>query len=136
MLVRLSSSAHYPQCACALQGYFAYHLFGLLWTNQVIVGFGYLVIAHCIGQYYWNRGIRSDMSSFPVLTGIRTAGRYHIGSVAFGGFIVAVIQFVRLLLEYVDRKSKKMQRNNPAARWLMCCLRYCLWCAAYLPRAQ
>ena len=62
--------------------------------------------------------------------------RYHIGSVAFGGFIVAVIQFVRLLLEYVDRKSKKMQRNNPAARWLMCCLRYCLWCAAPLPRVQ
>ena len=65
-----SHSAH------TLQGYFVYHLFGLLWTNQVIVGFGYLVIAHCIGQYYWNRGIRSDMSSFPVLTGIRTAGRY------------------------------------------------------------
>lgn len=115
--------------AAAVQYYLAYHLFGLLWTNQVIVGFGYVVIAHCIAQYYWTRGIRSEMSTFPVLTGIYTAARYHMGSIAFGAFIVAVIQFVRLVLEYLDRKTKKLQQNNPAARWAMCCLRYCLWCA-------
>jgi Plasma-membrane choline transporter len=115
--------------AVALQGYFGYHLFGLLWTNQVIVGFGYVVIAHCIGQYYWYRGIRAQMSSIPVLTGMRTALRYHMGSTAFGGFVVAVIQFVRIALEYVDRKTKKMQQGNPLAKWCMCCLRYCLWCA-------
>ena len=119
-----------------LQGYFGYHLFGLLWTNQVIVGFGYLVIAHCIGQYYWTRGLREHMTNHPVLTGIRVALRYHLGSVAFGGFIVAVIQFVRLLLEYMDRKTKKMQKNNVAAKWLMCCLKYCLWCAATPSNAQ
>lgn len=106
---------------------FAYHLFGLLWTNQFINGFGYLVIAHSVGQYYWTRGLRADMTTFPVLTGIWVAARYHMGSIAFGAFIIAVIQFIRLLLEYIDRKTKKMQKGNPAARWVMCCLRYCLW---------
>lgn len=112
-----------------LQYMFAYHLFGLLWTNQFINGFGYLVIAHSVGQYYWTRGLRADMTTFPVLTGLWVAARYHMGSVAFGAFIVAVIQFVRLLLEYLDRKTKRMQKGNPAARWIMCCLRYCLWYA-------
>ena len=111
-----------------LQYMFAYHLFGLLWTNQFINGFGYLVIAHSVGQYYWTRGLRSEMTTFPVMTGLWIAARFHMGSVAFGAFIVAVIQFVRLLLEYLDRKTKRMQKGNPAARWIMCCLRYCLWC--------
>lgn len=115
-----------------MQYFFAYHLFGLLWTNQFIVGFGYVVIAHCIGQYYWTRGLRAQMTAMPVVTGMYTAARYHLGSIAFGGFIVAVIQFVRLLLEYIDRKTKKMQQGNPAAKWVMCCLRYCLWCAPAL----
>ena len=57
-----------------------------------------------------------------------TAARYHIGTVAFGGFIVAVIQFVRLLLEYLDRKTKKFTKRNAAARWAVCCCRCLLWC--------
>lgn len=113
-----------------LQYFLAYHIFGLLWTNQFIVGFGYVVIAHCVGQYYWTRGMRKEMTSHPVLTGMRVATLNHLGTIAFGSFLVALIQFVRLLLEYIDRKTKKMQQGNPAAKWIMCCLRYCLWCAA------
>ena len=113
----------------ALQYFLAYHIFGLLWTNQFIVGFGYVVIAHCVGQYYWTRGIRKEMTSFPVATAIKVATLHHLGTIAFGSFLVALIQFVRLLLEYIDRKTKKMQQGNPAAKWVMCCLRYCLWCA-------
>jgi hypothetical protein len=30
-------------------------------------------------------------------------------SIALGAFLVAVIQFVRVLLEYIDRKTKEMQ---------------------------
>jgi choline transporter-like protein 2/4/5 len=34
---------------------FIYHLFGLLWTNQFIVGFASVVVAGSVAQYYWNR---------------------------------------------------------------------------------
>lgn len=117
-----------------VQYYLAYHIFGLLWTNQFIVGFGYVVIAHCIGEYYWKRGLRSDMTTLPVWTGMKVTILHHLGSIAFGSFIVAVIQFVRLMLEYIDRKTKKMQQGNPAAKWVMCCLRYCLWYAREMDR--
>lgn len=41
---------------------------------------------------------------------------------------MAIIQFVRAVLEYIDRKSKKMQENgNPALKYIMCCLRCLLW---------
>ena len=30
--------------------------------------------------------------------------RYHLGSVAFGSFIIAVVQFARLVLMYIQKK--------------------------------
>jgi hypothetical protein len=38
---------------------FIYHLFGLLWANQFIVGFSSVVVAGAVGSYYWARGDRS-----------------------------------------------------------------------------
>eukprot|EP00882_Tetradesmus_deserticola_P032381 GHRQ01036732.1.p1 GENE.GHRQ01036732.1~~GHRQ01036732.1.p1 ORF type:complete len:143 (+),score=50.40 GHRQ01036732.1:192-620(+) len=35
---------------------FIYHLFGLLWTNQFIVGFCSVVVAGAVANYYWSRG--------------------------------------------------------------------------------
>ena len=35
---------------------FCYHLFGLLWANQFIVGFSSVVVAGAVGSYYWARG--------------------------------------------------------------------------------
>lgn len=35
---------------------FIFHLFGLLWTNQFIVGFCSVVVAGAIANYYWSRG--------------------------------------------------------------------------------
>lgn len=32
--------------------------------------------------------------------------RYHTGSLAFGSLILAIIQIIRVLLEYVDHKLK------------------------------
>jgi choline transporter-like protein 2/4/5 len=37
---------------------FIYHLFGLLWTNQFIVGFASVVVAGAIAQFYWAHGAR------------------------------------------------------------------------------
>lgn len=41
--------------------------------------------------------------------------RYHLGSVALGSFIIAIVQFIRLVLEYIDRKTKQ-QQNKVQAR--------------------
>jgi choline transporter-like protein 2/4/5 len=32
--------------------------------------------------------------------------RYHTGSLAFGAAIIAIVQFIRAVLEYVDHKLK------------------------------
>ncbi|MEE6523568.1 hypothetical protein FKM82_022547 [Ascaphus truei] len=52
--------------------------------------------------------------------------RYHTGSLAFGSLILALVQIVRIILEYLDHKLKASQ--NAFARFLLCCLKCCFWC--------
>ena len=40
---------------------------------------------------------------------IDVLGRFHLGSVAFGSLIIAIVQFIRLVLAYLDRKTKGLQ---------------------------
>lgn len=57
--------------------------------------------------------------------------RYHMGSAAIGSFVVAIIQFVRFLLEYLDKKSKVAQAKAGVGgrflKYCMCCIRCCMW---------
>lgn len=49
--------------------------------------------------------------------------RYHLGSIAFGSFIIAVIQFIRAVLEYVDRQMKTASPGNMVTKYLMACIK-------------
>lgn len=101
-----------------------YHLFGVFWTTQFIAGFGVMMTAGAIASYYWQR---EEMPRGPIRKSIGRATRYHLGSIALGSFIVAVVQFVRAIMEYVNKKTKKLQDTNPVVKLFMCCIRYCLW---------
>ncbi len=41
------------------------------------------------------RGDTSNMSTFPVLTSLKNTVIYHMGSICFGAFIIALIQLIR-----------------------------------------
>ena len=49
--------------------------------------------------------------------------RYHLGTVAFGSFLVALIQFIRMIMKYVE---KKLQQNGTANRAFIICLKVSL----------
>lgn len=52
--------------------------------------------------------------------------RYHLGTVAFGALIIAIVRVIRVILEYIDHKLKKF--DNPFTRCLMCFCKCCFWC--------
>jgi len=113
-----------------LQYMLLYHFFGLLWGIQFITAFGQLVIAGTISDFYWTRGEGSQVS--PVLTSMHRAVWYHLGSVAFGSFIIALFEFVRAILKYVEAKCKEATQGNAASSTLIkysfCCIQCCLAC--------
>ncbi len=52
-------------------------------------------LAGAIATYYFASGVKSEMPTFPVLASMKNTLIYHMGSVAFGGFVIAIVQLIR-----------------------------------------
>lgn len=73
-----------------------------------------------------SQGDSSRMPTFPVVKSMGNAMK-ALGSIALGSLIVAVIQFIRAVLQYIDRKTKAAQGESALLRYVMCCLKCCAW---------
>jgi hypothetical protein len=60
-----------------------------------------IVVAGAIGSWYWaggrQDGDRTQISG-EVGTAMYNATRYHLGTIAFGSLIIAIIRFLRAIL--------------------------------------
>ena len=57
--------------------------------------------------------------------------RYHLGSLAFGSLIIALVQMVRSFLEYLDRKLQSAETDVAKfiLKYVLCvcvCVRTCV----------
>ena len=115
-------------------GWIVYHVFALLWTVQLIKASLDFIIGVAVSAWYFadfEEGAslkRLPAYKWPVGHGIRMVFRYHLGSLALGSFLVALVQLIRLAVEYVDRKTKAAQDSNKLAKAAMCMCKCCLWC--------
>ena len=109
----------------------AYHLFGLLWVNQFLQGVTMVTIAGAVCQYYWTRpnGVgERDLGSYPVASALFRTCRFHLGSIAFGSLIIAIVQFIRICLEYLDKQTRNIQEANKLVKVVMKMVKCCMWC--------
>eukprot|EP00164_Ancoracysta_twista_P009652 GFYU01014362.1.p1 GENE.GFYU01014362.1~~GFYU01014362.1.p1 ORF type:complete len:634 (+),score=225.77 GFYU01014362.1:114-2015(+) len=104
-----------------------YFLFGLLWTLTFIVGIGQMTLAGAIGSWYWVHDKR-EMPSSPVTKAFYRTCRYHLGTLAFGAFIIAVVQMIRIILAYIQAKSEKWAKDNMVIKCMFVCVNCCLAC--------
>ncbi|XP_044255980.1 choline transporter-like protein 1 [Tribolium madens] len=89
------------------------HLVISLWMWQFIIGCQHVVISGAVASYYFARDKSSVVS--PVYTSFYNLVRYHLGSVAFGSFIITIIALIRALIRGLI--------NNKHAKLLVdCCL--------------
>uniref|UniRef100_A0A8D3E318 Choline transporter-like protein n=1 Tax=Scophthalmus maximus TaxID=52904 RepID=A0A8D3E318_SCOMX len=102
------------------------NLFVFLWLVNFTIALGQCTLAGAFASYYWALKKPSDIPACPLYSSFSRAIRYHTGSLAFGSLIVAVVQMVRVVLEYLDHKLKGS--HNACARCLLCCLKCCFWC--------
>lgn len=109
----------------------AVHFFGLLWTQNFIQGVGVLTICGCYVEWYCrdtSDAEQSKMKPNPVMRNYWNTLRYHLGSVAFGSFIIAVVQFIRYLFEYLQKQAQGAEKRSKLVKALICLIRCCLWC--------
>jgi len=102
------------------------NVFGLYWGVFFCSAFAELVLAGVFSQWYWTFNKRTDLPDCSLGTAMWNASVFHLGTVAFGSLIIAIIRMIRTILEYIERKCKKF--NNDLTRCLIWCCKCCLWC--------
>ncbi|KAK7504491.1 hypothetical protein BaRGS_00004357, partial [Batillaria attramentaria] len=103
-----------------------FNLFMLFWLLNFAIALGQITLAGAFASYYWAFDKSKDIPSFPLLSSFWRAFRYHLGSLAFGAFIIAIVQIIRVFLEYLDAKLKGSE--NAVAKFFLKCLKCCFWC--------
>ena len=67
--------------------------------------------------------------SVSVYMSLRWALWYHIGSIAMGSFLIALITFIRIIFEYIVYQYEKVgNKENPVYKAVKCVIRCILWC--------
>ncbi|XP_067829000.1 choline transporter-like protein 2 isoform X2 [Heptranchias perlo] len=103
-----------------------YNIFLFFWLTNFVIALGQVTLAGAFASYYWAFNKPGDMPTFPVFASMGRALRYHTGTLAFGSLLLAIVQVIRVILEYVDQKVKGAQ--NKIAKFLLSCLKCCFWC--------
>ena len=116
-----------------------WHLFMWFWTSGFVNAIGVMVVAGTIGKWYFKKEEeKSEVGSTTLLQALCCVLTYHLGSVAYGSLVIAVIQLIRSIMlcdwrqgvtdRYVDRKFKETQTMNPLVKCGFKCCHCCLFC--------
>lgn len=100
------------------------NLFAYLWFSAFLFAFEEIVLAGVFSNYYWSK--EQLTTFFPLFYSLYITIRYHLGSIAFGSLILAVLRYIRLILEYINRKLTKIQENI-LINFILKCFSCFLW---------
>ncbi|CAF3959337.1 unnamed protein product [Rotaria sordida] len=103
----------------------AFSAFMLFWLIAFVIGFSQLVLAGIYARYYWDRE-RFGVPFSSLLASIFHAFVFHLGTIAFGSLLIAIVKLIRDILEYIEQKVK--DKTGRIARCLFCCCCCCLFC--------
>jgi len=96
-----------------------------LWNKAFLIALGQTIIAGAVCAWFFApRNMKTKTKS--VRNAVWIAFRYHCGSIAFGAFILAVVQMLRWLAYYLERQAKA--QKNRIMQYIMRCIQCCLWC--------
>ncbi|CAL8107889.1 unnamed protein product [Calicophoron daubneyi] len=102
------------------------NLFMFFWLINFVRALAEMTLAGTFAHWYFSRHDPRTMPRCPLWHSFFRAAFYHIGSLAFGSVLIALLQWLRSILEWVETKLKKYDNG-----FTQCCLRCCcccLWC--------
>merc|ERR1711957_5748 len=109
---------------------FAFSFFMYLWIAAFIIACTQCIIAGAVGSWFFTpRGQKLTKPVFAVV--IKNTLLWHLGSMAFGSFILAVVQFIKWMLRWAE-KQLEAQGNKAMAcvlkilRCLVTCFEKCV----------
>ena len=104
-----------------------YSLFGYLWVNAFFMSCLIFVIAGTCAQWYFTSTSDTNGSG-SVMRSVHWVYRYHLGSLAMGAFLIALVQFIRIIFEYYKKQIQKANKDNKVIKAILCITSCCLDC--------
>lgn len=106
-----------------------FNLLCYFWSVQFVYGVGVMMIARVVYRWYFASGKDKKSIGFgSIIQSMMVVVFFHLGSVAFGSFIIAVVQVVRSFVMWLDMKSTQTKSRNPIVKFLFKLCHCCLWC--------
>lgn len=110
-----------------------FNLFAILWVIAFLLSMEKFIVGAACSIWYFNQlpnNETAEAGKSPVAKAYYWAIRYHLGSLAFGSFLLAVIWAIRIMFEYAlqQMNSSETISKNAVARMAINFLRCCLAC--------
>jgi len=106
-------------------------LFGYLWINAFIGACNMFIIASAACIWYFSpRDPESDGDKLVTKAVSRSVWRCfcnHLGTLAFGSFLLATVQLAQMIMKYVEEQAKKGGKNKVVIYMIKAC-QCCLMC--------
>jgi len=115
-------------------GYIIFYLFMFIWIFEVFVAVSQFTLIYAVELWYFTpyRGqYKHPKPTFPLWRGLKIGLVYHLGSLAFGAFLVAILRTLRIIGEVLFLKNKDDEddeKQNDATRAACACCECCLRC--------
>lgn len=108
----------------------AYMLFVLFWTMNFISNCGSLVIAHAVSCWYFTKPDerKETIGNHNLWASYKLVFRFHLGTVAFGSFLIALVQYARAVALYIQSHVSNEFREKTWVKIVFCCINCCLCC--------
>jgi len=109
------------------KGYIAFYIFGMIWLLELCNALGSFVISYAVvGWYYTPKGQGGSKGHnwCGLIWGYVYGLTFHLGSLAFGSLLIAILRYVRLILSVLEKESKAEGNVVMAciAKILICCI--------------
>ncbi|KAF6017903.1 SLC44A1 [Bugula neritina] len=101
-----------------------YIVIGVVWMVEFANAIQQLVVAGTVAEWYFTRDKKS-LSCILCKATSRTV-LYHLGSAAFGSFLITLVRIPRYILMKVNQKIK--DGSNECAKFMLKCCICCLYC--------
>jgi hypothetical protein len=103
-----------------------YVALGYFWTLNWFIAIAQTTTAGAIAKWYWTRD-KLAIPVFPVWGSFYRTVRYHLGSLAFGSLVIAIIQTIQMILTYIQYQLSKHKKNRIIS-CILACMQCCLGC--------
>lgn len=126
----------------AVKGMHAYNFFMLLWTANFFLALGFFIMALVVCSWYFSataveidqyeNGIETGKTKYTnpgtLCRAICVAFRYHLGTLFFGSLLIAIIQFIRALMLYIEKTYLEKYKDNATIKVVIWCIHCWLAC--------